>query len=224
MDQARSALEFLLRPGGPLQDARQEVRRAARTAALEVGGLVERLGDETGALALIEVLQGRLAMRKRGELEQTKTGGGKEAGEGRHEGSAEENEAVLGMLAKLSSRLSSSDHRIVAIAQSLLASVSASSAASSRPKPSSSCDAESTVRPVDRAEQAQLARCLIPLARYGDAKHAHKMRRAIVREYSACKCRFVRLRPVVILTCRQCVQGVSGRRWRRQREQQGRFP
>ena len=96
-------------------------------------------------------------MNARANHTKTEMRGSEESfGEGRLAGlGQEESEAVLGVLAKLARYLRPDDRRIVGIAQTLLSVVAASSPHTTSSTPST-CSMSSG--------QAQLARCLIPLA------------------------------------------------------------
>jgi hypothetical protein len=142
----------------------------------------EAAGQSTGAagaIALITLLQSHVAARGKRVKEDGGGGGGnKDKGDdvkstrentfytdSTHSKSddvklvgpsKEENEGVLSVLAQLAAHLPASDRRIVAIAQTVLAAVAS--------PPSCESGSSSSDNFVKRSDQAQLARCLIPLA------------------------------------------------------------
>jgi len=159
-----AALEFLLSAEGPLRDSKQEVRAAARAASIAVGEVAGQNTGAAGAMALISLLQSHVAAREKRVKEK---GGGGGCVEDTSDdarlctATKEENEAVLTVLARLAANLPASDRRIVAIAQTVLAAV----ASAPSPSMSSSDSAPSESPASTSSDQAQLARCLIPLAR-----------------------------------------------------------
>jgi hypothetical protein len=174
-----TTLEFLLSANGPLRDPNQEVRAAARAAAVAVGEVAGQSTGAAGAIALITLLQSHVAAREKRVKEDGGGGGGNKdkGGDVKSTGenafytdsthskrddvklfgpSKEENEGVLRVLAQLAAHLPASDRRIVAIAQTVLAAVAS--------PPSCESGSSSSDNFVKRSDQAQLARCLIPLA------------------------------------------------------------
>ena len=184
-----TTLEFLLSANGPLRDPNQEVRAAARAAAIAVGEAAGQSTGAAGAIALITLLQSHVAARGKRVKEDGGGGGGnKDKGDDVKStrentfytdstrsksddvklvgATKEENEGVLSVLAQLAAHLPASDRRIVAIAQTVLAAVasppSIPKALDTWPSESVSSSSDNCVK---RSDQAQLARCLIPLAK-----------------------------------------------------------